>query len=485
TVDLQRVAISNAALYLKSDSSGVFNAGQLLELDNSGKKVSAINLNWDGLLVDLTELDIQYHHALGSKRMEALVHRLAAKVDRPSSDSLWLNGNIDLYFRGIAFNTDVGAYLQETPVGGQLEISLSPTAWTLSPTLLAVGEQEFTTSATFSRLPGAASYIYLENERTDYELSRRLLHDILQERLTKYAVSAPFPVTAKIITTLEENDDPEISTTFTLNGQDVRLLQNKFKDVHLSGTFVNRLSPARGGILGSRKNLFFSLDSVSGYREDVYITTPHAEIAVANNNPKLTAPIRLSGSAPAISKWLENDNFFFTDGRFSLDIGVNAYLDYYEELVSATDGQLRLSNVDVFYKPASASFPFEEIKLSKRADDVGFDLKSKSLPTGFSFEMFGTIDNLAPLLIEQPTGQLRTDVTLLAPHINWTDFLAFFGQNGYLQIEENQMESDSLEDPGITAMKTALVGIEETFHPTIEARFDSVGYYDVFTLTNF
>ncbi|MEM9528280.1 MAG: hypothetical protein AAGA31_16830, partial [Bacteroidota bacterium] len=171
--------------------------------------------------------------------------------------------------------------------------------------------------------------------------------------------------------------------------------------------------------------------------------------------------------------------------RFSLDIGVDNYLDYYEELVSSTDGQLRLSDVDVFYKPAKANFPFAEIKLSKRADDVGFDLKSKALPTGFSFEMLGTIDNLAPLLIEQPTGQLRTDVTLLAPHINWTDFLAFFGQNGYLQIEENLMASDSLEDPGISAMKKALVGIEETFHPTIEASFDSVGYYDVFTLTNF
>ncbi|MEM1358841.1 MAG: AsmA family protein, partial [Bacteroidota bacterium] len=272
TLDIRKVELNDAALYLKSDSTGIFNAGQLFTLGSTNKKAPVINLNWDGLIVDLTEVDLQYHHAISNKQMEALVHRLKAEVYRPEADSVRLKGELDLYSRGIAFNTEVGAYLQETPLSGQLEVSLDPTAWTLSPTRLSVGEQEFTASASISRQAGDTSYLHLANENLDYERSRLLLHDVLQERLTKYHVSTPFPVTARIATTLEQNDDPEIATTFTLNGQSVRLLQNNFKDVHLNGTFINRLSPAKGGIPGSRKNLFFSLDSVSGYREDVFIT---------------------------------------------------------------------------------------------------------------------------------------------------------------------------------------------------------------------
>ncbi|MEM9258686.1 MAG: AsmA family protein, partial [Bacteroidota bacterium] len=185
TLDVQRVELSDAALSLKSDSTGFFNAGQLFELDsNHKKKAPAINLNWNGLVVGLTEVDIEYHHPIRSKQMGALIHRLDAKVYHPSSDSLQLNGDLDLYVRGVAFNTDIGAYLQETPISGKLEVTLDSTAWNLSPTRLAVGQQEFTASATFARQAGAASYIYLGNDRTDYELSRHLLHDILQERLT-------------------------------------------------------------------------------------------------------------------------------------------------------------------------------------------------------------------------------------------------------------------------------------------------------------
>ena len=258
------------------------------------------------------------------------------------------------------------------------------------------------------------------------------------------------------------------------------------------GSIVNRLTPEEGGLEDIRKNVRVTLDSVTAYYLGARIESPHARVAAFGRDARLVGPLRLSGPAVAVSNYLDNENFFFDRGRFVLETSVDASLLSFEEIASTSNGRMRFSDVDVVYRPAAVRFPFDEITVDKNAEDVRFRIQSSPLPTGLSLEMLGHVNNLTPLLVDVPGESLRADVTLLAPRIDWTDFLSFFGQDGYFPGEESGTETkvaalatDSNSIRQAEAMKTALLGIQQTFHPSVDVRFDTVAYYDVFTLTDF
>ena len=230
------------------------------------------------------------------------------------------------------------------------------------------------------------------------------------------------------------------------------------------------------------------LDDLSAYYLGARIESPEAVVAVFGKDAVLRAPLRLSGPASAISDYLENRDFFFDRGHFVLETEVDASLLSFVDVATTSDGTLRIEDLQVGYRPAGASFPFRSIGVTKQDQDIDFLVETTPLPSGFSFNLEGQVDNLTPLLVDVPGGQLNTDVFLTAPRVNWTDFLTFFGQGGYFPQQDEAVPADTLTaDPEeqARALKRTLLGIEETFSPRVEAAIDTIGYYDVFTLTDF
>ncbi|MBC6994271.1 AsmA-like C-terminal region-containing protein [Neolewinella lacunae] len=488
TLDFRQLAITDAQLHLQSDTAGRFNAGFLLQDTSKTKQKSGgFMVNWDALEVGMTRVGLHYENPPQRKLMVGRIVHLQSTVQRCGPGTAEFAAETTLSIGGIAFNTDAGKYLADTDLSGRIHASVNPLEWVISPTQLTIGEQEFTVAANFRRTAGDTSVIHLANARTDYELTRQLLHDSLQIKLDKYRVFGEFPVAARIATNLQPGGTPEISVDFALQGQDVQLLDFVFQDVEGTGTYLNRLPVSEGGIPGSRKNLRITVDDLRATYQGVRITSPRAVVAANAREPVLRAPLHLQGPAQAISTWLNNRDFFFASGQFVLKTEVDGSLDDMAAMVQESDGKLWLNNVEVLYQPASIRFPFKSLYVAKTGDAAEVKLESKALASGFTFSLDGAINNLQPLLVDGlDSVRVETSVRLNSPRAGWTDFLAYFGAGGYLTSDAPAEPTTGPSDTSnIAALKAVLLGLENRFHPTVDARIDTVQYYDVFTLYDF
>ncbi|MEO0731426.1 MAG: hypothetical protein AAFZ52_01225 [Bacteroidota bacterium] len=482
TLRFQDFSLRGGGLYLSRDSSDRFNFGRLGQpapaRDSSALTDLLPEADWQGLHCSLTDFRLTFRDAKRRKYIDVHLDSLRTSARRDEAGTLRFPLTISAQVGGIAFNTDKGSYLKNAPLVGKIDLSLSDTALAFPLTELTVAGNVYSLQANLPRRPGRSGRVHLGCNATDYAAARALLHDTLTAQLANYYVDRPFPVQALIETDPAGGPDPEVTAAFRLSGHRVRIKQFVFTDVHTAGRFRNRLSPARGGIPGSRKNLRIDLDSTRGYQGQLYVQAARAQVRGADNKTHLVAPLRLSGPASAISKRIGAVDFVFTQGRFQLDTRVDASLDDVEELISSSDGTLRLWDTDVYYRPGEVRFPFRSIALRKAGEDISFRVSSKPLRTGFTFDLAGKIDNLTPLLLDRPGQPLQTDVSFHAPRLGWTDFLAIFGEDGYL-VDGKAPVTDR------QGMKATLLGLRRTFRPTIDARFDTVAYYDVFAVHNF
>lgn len=486
TVSLESVQLTRGSLYLAADSSGTYNTGRLLNksAEAAPTKYSFATplISYDNSRIWLDDIAVTFLQPARDKRIELRVDSIRTTLQTLAEGAgVKMNTQMALHIGQLAFNTEKGAYLTDAPLSGYVEGVFGPEVYTFSPTPLQIGTQTVEFSAEINRTPGAISHLYFSNDSTDYELTQALMPAKLRARLSEFYATGHFPVKAHVLSTLQRGEDTEVRVELQLAGQDVRAKKYNFRKVFTKIAVVNRLDEADHGIPGSRKNMRIDFTELDGNWGDIHLSADHATVAVFGKDARLRSAMQFSGPTRAVSSWLQNEDFFFSGGHFRFDAKVDASLIDYVEMAATTDGRLRLEDLNVVYQPAGVSFPFREISLSKVGDDVAFHLQSQALETGFTFALDGKLDNLTPLLIDVPGGRLRTQVNLYAPRIDWTDFLAFFGEDGLVASDRDTTSAP----PGNQAVKQTLLGLRETFQPDVEAHFDTVAYYDVFTLTDF
>jgi hypothetical protein len=490
TLRLNRFELRDGAVYIASDSAGNFNLG-LLNKEKEPGDTSTFNwlnpeIDWNGMEVRLSNLDLAFLRPDRNKRMVVHLDSLLTKTER-TLRGITTDSELAAFVSGIAFNTDKGKFLEKSALSGQLKIKNDKGVWSLEQTDLRIRGETYTCAAELKTGVYKGLQLRVESPVAHYDSMTGLLPEELREELKKYHVSDRFYVSANICSNLVRGDEPEIDIGFTLAGNDVRINEFPFREVHTRGVFVNQLATAEGGIPGSKKNFRIELDTSRGHQGPLSLRMPRAVVRGVVGDTYLEAPIRITGPAREINERVGTENFIFGPGRFSLSTRVNASLNSMPGIIQSSEGKLTLLNARVLYKPAGVSFPLRSLVLNKRGEDIRFKLESGELSTGFDFEMAGKIDNILPLLLERPADSIRTDVTLHAPRIRWMDFLAMFGKGGVFAGEEEEARTQDAMEGGhqVAAMKKALLGLQASFRPQVEARFDTVAYYDVLSVNNF
>jgi|GEM_PF-1891628 len=491
TLRLNHFSLHDGGIYVASDSAGTFNLGRLVandeETDTSAREKSffAPVLQWNGARAELANMDLSYLHPTRNKRMEVHLDTLRAEVNGAARGDLSFTADLRAFVKGIAFNTDKGSFFGQTPLEGQLQMNRRNGDWVLAPTGICLGDQRFFFELNLRSGSDKQLLLTVSNPETNYDPTLAMLPEVLRVRLERHHVEGPFPVSATVLSDLVRGKDPLVKVDFTLSGHDARIRKYLFREAYTSGTFVNHLDPAEGGIVGSKKNFRVTLNDSRAHQGALFLRLPHGIIRGTTADIRLEAPLQISGPATDINQRVGTRDFIFERGKFSLSTKVNASLNSMEKMIQSSDGVLDFRNTRIRYKPAGVRFPLRHLNVDKRGKDIRFRLQSDRLKTGFTFAMNGTLDNLVPLLLERPADSIRADVNFQAPRIDWTDFLAIFGQDGFLAEENERVPSDAEASDGVQAMKTALLGLRSTFRPTLEARFDTVAYYDVLTLENF
>jgi hypothetical protein len=492
TLRLNTFELADGAIYVASDAEGNFNLGKFGNKKSLGDTVANTawidpEVMWSGMTTSLRNIDLAFIRPDRKKRMILHLDSLRTHTEK-RPEGLHTDTELSAFVEGIAFNTDKGAFLTRSPLTGNLHIDNNDGIWELASTTLRIRDERFTFGGALTTSTEKGLELRIVNSQAHYDSTLVLLPEDLQNKLGEFHVSDRFPVVARLHSSLVRGEEPEIEIGFSLAGNDVRINEFEFKEAYTSGAFVNHLPEAEGGIPGSKKNFKVVLDTTRALQNTLRLSMPRAVVRGVKGNTFLQAPVRITGPAREINERVGTENFIFGKGRFSLTTRVNESLNSMPDIIQSSDGQLRLYNANVRYKPAGVDFPLRRLQLRKKGKDIRFDLQSGELSTGFTFDMEGKIDNLLPLLLERPADSMRTDVSLHASRIRWKDFLAMFGENGMFTEEANQVArpQDAMDgNRQVAAMKQTLLGLQASFRPHIEARFDTVAYYDVLSVHNF
>ena len=509
-IGVEDLVVYDTQLNLHADSTGAFNTGYWMEADSTDRKEdgggpSLVSLKYEGLCATLRRVDFSFVNEFKGKEISTYINDAEVVVDRTPENHLRVDTRLDLDVGTLLLKAEKGGYLRETPVKGNLRVIFGDSLWIFDPTVLEIGDQFFQVSAKINKDSDSISNIFIASDSITWEPTVAILNSHLQDKVKDFYVDGHLPVAAEIMTPLS-GGPTNVDLDFKLDGHFVKIKQYTFEHVTTPrARFTTRTELAQADIPKNKKNVLVMADSVSGlYLEKILVETPAMEVAVDGKDPIMTAFLRASGPSSGVSDYLKNDDFFFDGGRFLMTANVveSSMLDWVE-MVNRTDGQMLFIDTKVRYAPAGVVFPFDAIETVKLRQDITFDIRTAPLAGDVSIDMSGYLDNIVPLIVDQPGAQINTALTMHAPRLDWTDFRALFGQDGqFSEVLGGEEEgADAGAGPGasgamagdstnlgaeqVAAMKSTLLGLREEFNPNINIALDTVGYYDVFTLQDF
>lgn len=216
------------------------------------------------------------------------------------------------------------------------------------------------------------------------------------------------------------------------------------------------------------------------FSTDVITGTINYEPSVANAvigdyaKTFIKTTIDLEGDPEVFNGFFENDEFFFSKGKFKTRFDYTGDVASFEELLNKSNATFSLENSEVFYKSVGLSFPLTQIDLKLYEDQADFDLFLYEDSIAQSLAFKGKVENISELLLGNTGKSFRTTVDISTPKIIWKPFLSLFESPSQVEEKENLPE-EQVEADGLKATVKALL---TTFDPNMHAQIDTFVYSD-------
>lgn len=483
TIDLKK-----GRIHLFKDSTGYGNLEALIKKkidQDSEKKPYKLKVETQNTFVQFSEIDFHLIDEIKNSHIDIQVDTLSAILNI-KDQHLVAHTDFVILTNQVSFNTQKGTYVPNSRLQGACMIDYQEGNLEIQPFDLVINEQCFTFSILTKIRENDASVITLENHNTDLSAARPLLPFSIEEQIKNYQILQPFYSKTTIETAFEANDHPIVTIDFQLREQDIFVDKFGYSKVSLDGKFVNRIYADDRAQTEARKRWRLEFADIQGSYQGFNMQTDTVLITKTEDNEiNLKTQLKVTGKAAAISSWLENDQFFFKKGQFALYADVDGSLNDYEQLVKTTDVDLDISEFSVYYQPAHVAFPFESLQLKKMAGDADFKIVGNTIEQQHRYLADGRVQNFPALLLASIKERSKSDVQLHAPKISWTDFINLFGDNGYLNKEDNTFTASKSDQQKKASLKQTLQGLQDDFQPTLAITIDTLQYYNALALHDF
>ena len=194
----------------------------------------------------------------------------------------------------------------------------------------------------------------------------------------------------------------------------------------------------------------------------------------------LVTTMQIKGNPLVFNSYLNNDQFFFNEGDFELDVKYTGESVSLDNIIS--DGELTLS-IDssfVFYEPLSVTFPLTHIDLAVKNNDAQYSILMKSDTLNQQVKLDGIVQNFSQIIVEDTGLPVSTTSNIYSPRFTWENFIDIFN----IGPSELVVPTDTLS----TLTKTAtskFCDLLYEFSPDIKMSFDTLEYSNDLSIYNF
>lgn len=472
TIEIKKVTINDASIYLYTDSNGYSNTSVFKKKPKKEPEVKDDSSSPAQLRrFDLNAVRFILDNRKGNKLFLFAIQDFSGKIDYPSSG--WkADVNLKTLVRSLAFNTKRGSFVKDKLLEGKMDIAYNEKAGIIEvkPNVLNIGADPFILGAKFKISKDPVEFsISVEAPGILWKSASALLAPNISSRLNMFNLDKPIFAKAIIEGNMGAGGDPSIFVKAAIKDNTLTGFGGVVDNCNFSGVYTNNFINGKGytdensaiklyHFSGSYKELPFTIDTVFIHNLD---------------KPVATGIFKSQFNVAKLSTVLGTDVLNFTKGTADVKLNYSADIVDFKLNKPMLTGTINVKNADVSYVPRGVNFKNTSISLDFKGPDLLIhDIR---LQSGKSVVfMDGSVKNFLNLYYNSPE-KILLNWRMHSQNLYLGDFLAFLGA----RKNSTPIKSKNKSNNFATQMNTML----EKGNAEINLRVDKV-HYSRFTGSN-
>ena len=423
TVNIRKIAINNAKVYLHTDSNGYANTNIFRAKE---KKPTSSTTDDDNSLqiriVDLNQVDLIINNQQRFKLFSFYVDALKVKIKYP--DGRWdADLKLKTTVRSFAFNTRKGSFLENKILEGHMKAHYDEKSEVIviDQRPLKIGSDLFNIGANINIGKDKPAFaIAIKADQLPFVNIAKLLAPNIYKKLLKFSVKNPVDVTGTIIDDgSKTSSDPLINVKMVVQKNEVTIPSGVLTDCNFTGFFSNQDTVGRP-IGDSNSIIRFHELRANYYNVPISVDT----FTVTNLiRPIAQGLVTSKFELKKLNNAFEEDLFSFANGNADLRLYCKADIENFAFTKPIIHGKVIVKNADITYLPRRLKFVNTSFSINFNQKDLNisnskFQLGSSILYMNFNVENFLNLYYTAP-------NKILIKANLSSPMLQVNEFLPF------------------------------------------------------------
>ncbi|GAA3955084.1 AsmA-like C-terminal region-containing protein [Pedobacter ginsengiterrae] len=469
-VNINRISINNASVYIYQDSSGYSNTSIFKSKPASEKKSSPKSSALEIKNINFNNVKLVLDNQKRFKLFNFAIDQIEGKMEYP--DSGW-TGKIKLktMVNSFAFNTRKGSFLKDKLLEGTLSAHYSRVedAVILAPDILKIGANPFKIGAKID-LANSGFNISIAVDQILYKDIALLLSPNISSKLLKFGIEKPIDVRGNIIDDGSgKYGDPLIRVGIKVRDNIVSIPAGTLTATNFDGSFTNQ--DTVGGIIGDENSSIKFLKLTAKY----FNAPLKIDTLTVNNLARPIATGLITSQFPLsnLNNSIGTNDFEFKNGTASLSLYCKADIDNFRFTKPVVSGKIKIANADILYIP-------RKMHLVKSALNIDFNQNNLSIQNGHfqlgksELNVSCNIANFANLYYTDPE-KILVNLKMHSPQLYLNEFLPFLGPR--------TVKKKTKSSAGTKTVSKELSNVLEVSKMNIRLTVDKA-IYDKFTAKN-
>ncbi|TDO20645.1 AsmA family protein [Pedobacter duraquae] len=470
TITINKINITNASIYLYTDSTGYSNTSLFKKKQKDTTNNSESNSPAEIRKFNLNDVTFIMDNQKGHKLFSFTVDRLQGDIDY-SGDDWRARVALKGFAKSLAFNTRRGSFIKDKSLDGNFDATYADKTGIvkLVPKTLKIGDDPFVIGAEFNiGVDPTVFAIHINVKQILWRSASALLAPNIKSRLDQFNLDKPIDVKCDLIGNMGAGGDPNINVTAQIKNNALHVPGAKISDCNFTGVYTNNYVNGRGF---SDANSAVKLYQFKGTYEEIPFAIDTA--AISNfDKPVATGVFRAAFPITKLNNVLGADLLTFSKGTADVKLAYTADLVNFRLNKPIVTGYVNIKNASANYVPRNLKFTNTAISLNFTGPDLF--ISNIRLQSGKSIVfMEGNVRNFLNLYYNAPE-KIVLSWQIKSPQLYLGEFLGFLGTRKSTAPKKRSSHSTLSSD------------LNEVFDKSkvdLHLRVDKI-YYNKFLATN-
>lgn len=377
-INIRKIGINNAQIYIYTDSNGYSNTSMFKTKAEKKAEKNQQSTPFQIRKIDFNQVKLVVENQRRHKQFSFRIDKLKGKVDYPFSGweaNLQLKTKINTF----AFNTNKGSFLKDKYLEGNLTARYHENTQviTIDPKPLMIDKDEYFIGAKIDLSKNDSSFgIDIKANQVLYANIARNLAPNISSKLLRFKIEKPVDVEGHIVDNGDRTQkDPKINVMMVVKNNRVSIPSGNLDNASFVGTFTNKDTLAKA--IGDENSVikFYNI------KADYYGAPIRVDTFTVGNlaRPVATGLVKSSFDLSQLNQSIGGDDYEFNNGKASLSLYCKADIDNFKLTKPDLVGDIDIKNADILYKPRN-------MRLTKSSLKLRFNQKDLNI-TSSNFEM--------------------------------------------------------------------------------------------------